>query len=266
MATKTPAELFRERYSAALRALEDRIQFTAVLPVPNLIDVVRETVKAAGLDPDFEQTIEELVAHGIAYTTKVANDRAKGWPSLLERIRFMNRDDLMRFWAEVHNSPVRTARALFPEKPKGYVAMAKLLGAYASNKAAFMYCESQADANGIAVYSNICAQILDKLPETVRQALRLAETPNLDDIGVSEALYYATAYTEHTSALASRMFPERPAGGGVSSFNAVKQLGAYATYKAQAVQKRLAGEINAAVELEAKCDGIYQGLPTWARW
>jgi hypothetical protein len=37
-------------------------------------------------------------------------------------------------WAKIHAHPIKMARALFPNVPPAYVAITKLIGAYASNK------------------------------------------------------------------------------------------------------------------------------------
>ncbi len=43
-------------------------------------------------------------------------------------------------------------------------------------------------------------------------------------------------------------------------------LGTYAEFKAAAMEKRLAGDINAALRFESGCDSTYRRLPPWARW
>lgn len=46
----------------------------------------------------------------------------------------------------------------------------------------------------------------------------------------------------------------------------LRELECYARNKAEAMRARLAGKIDEATSLEAKCDRIFERLPDWARW
>ncbi len=44
------------------------------------------------------------------------------------------------------------------------------------------------------------------------------------------------------------------------------RLAEYATWKADAMRRRLSGRVSEAVTREEICDRIYLALPKWARW
>ena len=47
---------------------------------------------------------------------------------------------------------------------------------------------------------------------------------------------------------------------------ALNTLRAYCKTKAMAIQDRLDGEIQDALDQEEQCERFYQSLPAWARW
>lgn len=77
-------------------------------------------------------------------------------------------DDLWDLWNVIHVMPRITARALFPEKPSGYVTLTGWIGAYAANKATAMDCRKRGDVNAATCYEKICEGIYGRFPETVR--------------------------------------------------------------------------------------------------
>ena len=78
-------------------------------------------------------------------------------------------DELMEFWAKTNRQrPIKLARELFPEKPKGYVKAVRELGFYASNKATAMNCRERGDINTALMYEGICERIYTSLPEFAR--------------------------------------------------------------------------------------------------
>lgn len=50
------------------------------------------------------------------------------------------------------------------------------------------------------------------------------------------------------------------------SGNAAKATAEYARRKAEAMEDRLLGRIQSALEIEAQCERIYGRLPEWAKW
>lgn len=48
--------------------------------------------------------------------------------------------------------------------------------------------------------------------------------------------------------------------------NAFESLCSYARTKARAMENRLEGKINDAINLEKQCEVYYNALPNWARW
>lgn len=77
-------------------------------------------------------------------------------------------EDLMDFWACVRFGPVRMARLLFPERPKGYVTATERLAAYASNKSPAMSCRARGELQGAECYESICEGLYERLPEWAR--------------------------------------------------------------------------------------------------
>lgn len=64
--------------------------------------------------------------------------------------------------------PVQFARELFPTRPRGYVAAARSLAAYATNKATAMRCRYCGDISSAQTYESICDRIYSKLPAFAR--------------------------------------------------------------------------------------------------
>lgn len=79
-----------------------------------------------------------------------------------------NSEDLMQFWAWGGASGTtlyRAARAIFPDRPRGYVSATGSLRGYASNKATAMSCRSRGDIRAAQVYEAICEAIFEDLPQ-----------------------------------------------------------------------------------------------------
>lgn len=77
-------------------------------------------------------------------------------------------DDLMMIWHGIYCHPVRMARILFPDRPKGYVRATCDMGHYASNKATAMGCRLRGEINSALTYEGICESIYSRLPEYAR--------------------------------------------------------------------------------------------------
>jgi len=74
-------------------------------------------------------------------------------------------EELWEFWQAVNSvRPIRKARELFPNRPKGYVRVTKDLGNYAANKATAMKCRLDGQIQSAIMYEDICEQIYNKLP------------------------------------------------------------------------------------------------------
>ncbi len=81
----------------------------------------------------------------------------------------MEQDELWTFWSATRGvRPIKSARALFPERPKGYVTAFKNLGNCAANKATAMSCRIAGDANAALMYERIADRIYSELPAFAR--------------------------------------------------------------------------------------------------
>lgn len=80
--------------------------------------------------------------------------------------------DLWQFWRDCGMSsvlvPRRIARAVFPDRPKGYVRTCKTLAHYACNKAVAMGLRTKGQIDRALVYEHVCDRIYDRLPEYAR--------------------------------------------------------------------------------------------------
>ena len=82
-----------------------------------------------------------------------------------------NRDDLMEFWkwgGASGSTLHRAARAIFPDRPQGYVSATGDLRGYAANKATAIACRESGDIEAALVYESICERIYNELPEWAR--------------------------------------------------------------------------------------------------
>ena len=61
--------------------------------------------------------------------------------------------------------PIRAARELFPEQPKGYVESTRMLRCYAWNKATAVSLRIEGKIESAISYENICDRIYDELPD-----------------------------------------------------------------------------------------------------
>jgi hypothetical protein len=73
---------------------------------------------------------------------------------------------LWDFWKYAHSvRPIRLARQLFPNTPKGYVRVTKDLGNYAANKATAINCRLEGKIESALMYEAIADTIYSSLPE-----------------------------------------------------------------------------------------------------
>jgi hypothetical protein len=79
-----------------------------------------------------------------------------------------DREALMLFWARTHQHPVKTARKLFPTKPRGYVTATVDLSHYASNKSTAIQCRLTGQIQAALIYETICENIYKTLPSFAR--------------------------------------------------------------------------------------------------
>jgi len=84
----------------------------------------------------------------------------------LDDLRTNSEADLL--WAVgrfIERNPKRSAKILFPHRPKGYVRAARALGRYAENKATAMRCRLPGGTGVVAAqgYETICEHIYEKL-------------------------------------------------------------------------------------------------------
>ena len=63
---------------------------------------------------------------------------------------------------------IKAARALFPDRPKGYVVATGDLRAYAWNKATAMQCRLRGEIETALIYEGIGDRIYDRLPDWAR--------------------------------------------------------------------------------------------------
>ncbi len=78
-------------------------------------------------------------------------------------------DWLMSFWhVATTTEPVRLARILFPDRPKGYVTATRDLGHYASNKATAQRCRLAGRIERALCYEDIADGIYANLPTFAR--------------------------------------------------------------------------------------------------
>ena len=100
-------------------------------------------------------------AHGKPHTFEIGPINLDGYTT--------DPGKLMSWWFVVKTHPVKVARALFPDRPKGYVRATRLLASYAANKSAAMYCRLQGKVDtALRTYEPICDGIYDELPEFAR--------------------------------------------------------------------------------------------------
>ena len=59
----------------------------------------------------------------------------------------------------------RAARAIFPDRPSGYVSATGTLRGYAANKATAMTCRARGDIHAAQTYETICEMLYAELPE-----------------------------------------------------------------------------------------------------
>ena len=86
---------------------------------------------------------------------------------------------------------------------------------------------------------------------------------NLDAMPIEEvkAFAYKCGTCRTHLSVARELFPDRPKGYR----NAANLLGHYAWNKLTAMDLRLKGSIEGAIQYENICDSIYSRLPEWAK-
>ncbi len=85
---------------------------------------------------------------------------------------------------------------------------------------------------------------------------------NLDAMEWDDLDTFWRLVNEDAPAQAVKIFPGQPVG----YVEATEQLALYAETKKTAMQKRAAGEIPQAEDLEEACEDIYVRLPKFAQW
>lgn len=82
----------------------------------------------------------------------------------------MTEDELRAWIAKNGNTHLtRThARVIFPDRPKGYVTVAKCLLGYAWNRVTALACQREGKPDKAIVYENICERIHRELPDFAR--------------------------------------------------------------------------------------------------
>lgn len=81
----------------------------------------------------------------------------------------MPADDLMALWDQTNSvRPIKFARELFPNRPKGYLQATRDIGNYAANKATAMQARVRGDIETAMMYENICSRIYKRLPDYAR--------------------------------------------------------------------------------------------------
>jgi hypothetical protein len=74
--------------------------------------------------------------------------------------------------------------------------------------------------------------------------------------------FWVKGNTQRPIELARELFPDKPKG----YINATRNLAHYAANKATAIQCRLSGNVQAAIQYEDIAYRIYKALPEFARW
>ena len=80
-------------------------------------------------------------------------------------IQAWSNEQLWDLWSWTRYRPVRSARAMFPDRPKGYVRAAHDLGNWASNFATMVRCRQEGKIKEAVMYCDILQRIWNKLPE-----------------------------------------------------------------------------------------------------
>jgi hypothetical protein len=88
--------------------------------------------------------------------------------SVIDLMESGDREALMLFWTRTHQHPVKTARKLFPTKPRGYVTATVDLSHYASNKAVAINERLKGNIQAAEIYEKICENIYNRLPTFAR--------------------------------------------------------------------------------------------------
>lgn len=79
-----------------------------------------------------------------------------------------DQEKLMDVWAATHFHPTKSARILFPGRPKGYVRATRDIGHYACNKAVAMRCRKEGNIQTAQNYERVCELTYKSLPQFAR--------------------------------------------------------------------------------------------------
>lgn len=88
--------------------------------------------------------------------------------SLMEIMECNDKACLMVFYGVVHEHPVKTAKRLFPTRPRGYVTATVDLSHYACNKAVGINERLKGNIQTAEIYEKICENIYKNLPQYAR--------------------------------------------------------------------------------------------------
>lgn len=86
------------------------------------------------------------------------------------------------------------------------------------------------------------------------------DVPNLDCMTPTALMQFWKTYDRGRKYRV--VFPD----GGPGTMRAVADLANYAANKATAMNCRIKGDIQTAMQYESICDSIYDGLPDYAKW
>lgn len=77
----------------------------------------------------------------------------------------INRDDCWILWNLIYTHPVKTAREFFPNMPKNYVKVTKLIGGYLANKGTALGLLGAEQQERRDIYIKIAARIYTEIPD-----------------------------------------------------------------------------------------------------
>lgn len=166
----------------------------------------------------------------------------------------------------VEQKAVRTA-ASETEMPIGLPTSAEAMPA--EDLALFAAPATASGGAGVKDYSEegLSPEVLG--PFTVEDAKRARNCMNLDCIPKEELKWFAYHFIGdgNSPVVAARiLFPERRTGSQPDPVSVTHQLHVYASLKSMAMEDRLEGRIEFALEREKDCERIYKNLPSYAKW
>jgi len=107
------------------------------------------------------------------------------------------------------------------------------------------------------------------MSSTIVDLLEDEGVPNFDAMSASELIIFADATAKHIEEedrreTADVLFPDQD--DEERKLEVLHELHVYASNASMARRYRMSGHIDQALRFEARCDSVYDGLPTWARW